>query len=134
MPGLTLQRTVAASPERVWAALTDAGALAAWFWPPALRTEVELDPRRGGGYVIHAPDQMTVRGTYQEVEPPYRLRFSWRWDGEAEQTEVAIDLSTVDDGTAVALTHDGFASDASRDNHITGWSDCLDRLPGFLVG
>src|SRR5262249_10886522 len=124
-------RTLAATPERVWAALTDPSALAAWFWPPALRTELERDP---GGYEIRAPGQMAVRGTYDEIDPPHRLRFTWQWDGETEQTAVSIDLSGVDGGTAVTLIHEGFADEVSRDNHIQGWSDCLDRLPEYLAG
>jgi uncharacterized protein YndB with AHSA1/START domain len=141
MSTLTLQRTLAAPPERVWHALTDPTALAAWFWPDSLRTVATLDPRPGGGYSIAAPARMAVRGEYRVVEPPRRLEFSWQWEGETERTIVRLELSTVDDpehaggpaATALRLTHDLFPDELSRDNHIQGWTDCLDRLPGFLA-
>ncbi len=39
----------------------------------------------------------------------------------------------MDGATALMLTHERFADDATRDNHRIGWSDCLDRLPGWLT-
>jgi hypothetical protein len=29
--------------------------------------------------------------------------------------------------------HGGFATEESRDEHIQGWTDCLDRLPEYLA-
>ena len=46
---LVLQRDLSAPPERVWRALTDPAALAAWFWPPRLEPAAEVDLAVGGG-------------------------------------------------------------------------------------
>ena len=142
---LRLDRTLAAPPEWVWDALTNADALAAWFWPERFDTKAHTDPRPGGSYRIEGGG-MAVHGTYVAVEAPTRLVFTWRWDGDQEETLVTItlspprrrvrrrvELSTVDGGTALTLTHERFADPSSRDNHLTGWSDCLDRLPGWLA-
>jgi hypothetical protein len=36
------------------------------------------------------------------------------------------------DRTDLHLTHEGFATAATRDDHVDGWSACLDRLPAWL--
>jgi uncharacterized protein YndB with AHSA1/START domain len=137
MIGLRIDRTFPAPRQRVWRALTEAEAFAAWFWPVHFATEVEMDARPGGGFRVSAPGApgggLAVSGTYQEVEPPCRLVFTWRWDGEEEETRVTIELSDAGDGTALALVHEGFAADSTRDAHHIGWTDCLDRLPTWLA-
>jgi uncharacterized protein YndB with AHSA1/START domain len=132
---LLLERHLAAPPERVWRALTDPAALGAWFWPPRLEPAAEVDLAVGGRYRIAGPGAgIAVAGTYRELDPPRRLACTWRWDGEDAETLVAIELvSSADGGTELVLRHQGFADDATRDDHIQGWMDCLDRLPAWLA-
>jgi uncharacterized protein YndB with AHSA1/START domain len=134
---LRIDRILPAPLERVWAALTEQAALAAWFWPTSFGTTVTADAHPGGRFRIAAADApggaLAVEGEYTVVERPRLLVFTWRWDGDEEQTLVTITLSAVDGGTALTLTHEGFPDDATRDNHDTGWSDCLDRLPVWLT-
>jgi uncharacterized protein YndB with AHSA1/START domain len=134
MTELRVERTLTAPPERVWRAFTDPAALARWFWPASINTTVSVDLRPGGTLRIEAPGQMAVQGEYTEIDPPRRLAFTWRWDGDPTGTTVRLDLSPVDDGTQLVLVHKGFPDERTRADHATGWSDCLDRLPGFLAG
>ncbi len=140
MPVISVQihRTVPADPERVWRALTDPAAVAAWFWPKHFHTTVAMDPRPGGTYRIAAPSApgggIAVTGEYAVVQPPNRLVFTWRWDGQDDETLVTIELSRVDGGTKLIVVHEGFGDEKDRDNHDTGWTDCLDRLPAFVAG
>jgi len=130
---LRLGRVLPAPPERVWRAFTDPEALAAWFWPARFATTARVDARPGGALRISAEaGGMAVSGTFRTVEPPRRLVFTWRWDGDDEETLVTVELAEIDGGTALTLTHEGFAEGTVRDDHRTGWSDCLDRLPGWL--
>jgi Activator of Hsp90 ATPase homolog 1-like protein len=46
---------------------------------------------------------------------------------------VTIEIAGADDGTEVELAHSGFSTEAVRDDHIVGWSDCLARLPAWLA-
>jgi uncharacterized protein YndB with AHSA1/START domain len=132
---LHLRRTLPFPPERIWRALTDPAALAAWFWPARFATTAEVDLRVGGRYRIDGPGVgMAVTGEYLAVEPPQRLAFTWRWDGAAAETLVTIELTPADPGTELVLVHERFTDDGDRDNHAKGWSDCLDRLPGWLAG
>jgi uncharacterized protein YndB with AHSA1/START domain len=131
---LRLHRTLAAPPERVWRALTDPAALAAWFWPERLAPTAEVDLEERGRYrVASASAGMAVTGRYVEVTAPRRLVCTWSWDGGDTETLVAIDLAPAGDGTDLALVHEGFADDSARQDHVQGWSDCLDRLPGWLA-
>jgi uncharacterized protein YndB with AHSA1/START domain len=131
---LQLRRTMSAPQDQVWQALTDPAALAAWFWPVRFRTTAEVDLRLGGRYRIAGPGAgIGVSGQYQAVEPPRLLAFTWQWDGEAQQTLVTADLTSTGPDTDLLLTHSQFATEADRDNHVQGWSDCLDRLPAWLA-
>ena len=141
MISLHIDRILPGPPERVWRALTDAAALAAWFWPRHLEPAATTDPRPGGRFRIAAArgpsgepaSGFAVEGEYTVVRPPERLVFTWRWEGDPEETLVTIELSAVDTGTALRLTHERFGDDAARDNHLVGWTDCLDRLPAWLT-
>jgi len=46
---------------------------------------------------------------------------------------IASELTPSADGTELTLVHEGFADDDARDDHVKGWTDCLDRLPGWLA-
>jgi uncharacterized protein YndB with AHSA1/START domain len=130
----TIAREIAASPERVWAAFTDAGQYAAWIWPADWKTECEIEPRVGGGFrVASGPKGMEVHGTYIVVEPITRLALTWRWRDDTDESLVTITLEPTANGTRLVLTHENFANDESRAAHEQGWSDCLDRLPGYLL-
>ncbi len=133
VPTVSVTRVLAAPPEQVWAALTEPEALAAWFWPASLAAKVSADPRPEGDYRIEAAS-MAVGGAYREVTPPRRLVFSWRWDGEGDESLVTIDLAPRGDETELVLRHDGLRDTEVRDLHVRGWNDCLDRLPGWLKG
>ena len=88
---LTVRRTLPAPVDRVWRALTEPKALAAWFWPDRFETTVDVDLRAGGRYRIHGKP-MAVSGEYVEVDPMTRLVFTWRWDGETHESLVTMTL------------------------------------------
>ena len=71
-----------------------------------------------------------VRGTYQEVDPPRRLSFTWAFDHEADAPPalVTVDLQHAVQGTLVTVTHDGFTDEADRAGVEQGWTLSLDRL------
>lgn len=128
-----ISRTWHAPVERVWAALTEPEQLQAWFWPSGFGSTVTADARVGGRYRIAAASpEMAVSGEYLEVSPPHRLVLTWQWDGEQTRSTVRIDLLGGEHGSGLVLTHEGLPPDAVAE-HEQGWSDCLDRLPGYLV-
>jgi uncharacterized protein YndB with AHSA1/START domain len=131
---LEMERELDADLPTEWHALTAPGALRSWLWPPRLGATVETDPRVGGSYRIESrAADMAVAGEYRIVDEPNELVFTWQWDGEEEQTLVAVRLRQDEEGTTLVLMHGGFATEESRDEHIQGWTDCLDRLPEYLA-
>jgi uncharacterized protein YndB with AHSA1/START domain len=132
---LRIRRVLPSAPEEVWFALTDPHALETWFWPSkTFGTVAEADPRPGGGYRIDAPKAgIAAAGEYVTVEPPRLLVMTWRWCDEPAETLVTIKLDETADGTVLTLIHERFADGQDRDGHAQGWSDCLDRLPGWLT-
>ncbi len=129
MASLTVERVVAAPPERVWRSFTDADALASWFWPPRLEAEARVEAVPGGELRIRSEvADLGVTGRVSEVADQRMLATSWRWDGEHHETAVTIELVPEDDGTRVVVRQDGFPDERTVADHVTGWNDCLDRL------
>ena len=134
MSELVVTRTFVEPPDRVWHAITDPEALAAWFWPPSFATRAVSELRPSGAFRIEsAPMDMAVGGEFLEIEPTRRLSHTWKWDGDEHESVVAYALSAWLNGTTLVLTHTGLVDDTDRDNHIQGWNDCFDRLPAYLA-
>jgi uncharacterized protein YndB with AHSA1/START domain len=135
MSELRIRRVLPSTPEQVWCALTDSRALQAWFWPSeTFGTVAEADLRPGGRYRIDAPKAgIAAAGEYVTVEPPRLLVMTWSWCDEPAETLVRIKLDEAVEGTVLTLIHEHFVQDQDRDGNAQGWSDCLDRLPGWLT-
>jgi len=129
---ITIARVVAATPERVFAAWTDARQLAAWWWPQLAGTSYDVDARPGGSYRIESPAiGATVSGVYTEVDPPRRLVFTWVWDdGEPDdvvEDTVVVTFEPVATGTRVTVEHTSVAH-VPEGGAEQGWNDVMDRL------
>jgi uncharacterized protein YndB with AHSA1/START domain len=130
---ITVSRTVAASPDRVFVAWTDVARLAAWWWPQLAGTTYDVDARAGGRFRISSRAiKATVWGVYTEVDPPRRLVFTWNWEdhGEPEATvedTVVVDFMPVEGGTLVTVAHTSEAH-VLEGGAEQGWNDVLDRL------
>ena len=133
---LTIERTIAATPERVFEAFTQAEKLTRWFGPASdYGCHVHLlEPRAGGRYrfELRRPDGglSVVAGTYEEVSPPRRLVFSWAWEDKPEHmtSRVIVSLEPKGAGTHLVLVHEQLPSAESSEGHNKGWTGCLDRL------
>lgn len=140
---LKISRFIKAPRERVFEAWTDPDQLMKWMGPgPSYLISAKADVRPGGSYVFemntvgcgheNAPGLVGIRGVYKEVRKPSKLVFTWAWvdnptasDGE---TTITIDLAEVQGGTQLTLTHEGFATEESRDAHNMGWTGTIDKL------
>lgn len=137
---LQVKRTFAAPRDRVYCAWTDARQFGQWFHPSAdYKTIItRLDLRKGGKYSIemHHKDGNIHRmwGTYEEVRPPERLVFSWRWSSDESIPDSLVTVLFTDLGgsTEVSLTHSRFVSIEERDKHNQGWQGCLGQFEAYL--
>ncbi len=121
---------VEAPVSKVFQAWLNPAAMAGWFWPfPA---SYEINAHVGGGFHF-VSEHVGVSGRYLEIEESTRLAFTWVWDGEPDETQVAVNFRSVPDGTEIILEHTGNPDAETRDNHQQGWTDCVARLGPFLA-
>jgi uncharacterized protein YndB with AHSA1/START domain len=129
-----IERILPAPPERVFAAWTDADQLARWMSPVG-HAEVQADVRPGGVFaVVMVGDGRRIEhtGEYLEVDPPRRLRFTWRSEYTgSEPSVVTVELHEVPEGTRLELTH-AVLPDDSLDSHADGWGSMLDRFIALI--
>lgn len=133
---LRIERTYNASPEQVFAALTDPDKVKQWFAPdPSMDVPIaEFDLRVGGEYriVMKGEQVFSVGGSFKEITPPDRLVFTWAWEGDPAESIVTYELAAQDGQTALTLTHEKLSDAESTAKHEHGWNACLDRLPEVL--
>lgn len=138
---LEMTRFIRAPREKVFDAFTTESALAAWHCPRGLHVgEVASDARVGGRYrVTMVKKDGTVHGssgTYQAIERPSFLAYTWAWDGEgdiaARTTLIEVTLTEKDGGTQLHMRHTGFPDAAVRDDHNQGWTSVFNRLADYL--
>jgi uncharacterized protein YndB with AHSA1/START domain len=136
MESVVVIRRVEASPEVVFAAWTDAGRMARWWWPQLACTTYDVDARPGGRYRIHGRAiGATVSGVYAAVDPPRRLAFTWVWSEEGSEPhagddpadDVVVTFEQDGSATVVTVTHTLAAAGDGGDLR-QGWTDVLDRL------
>jgi len=141
-PSLTITRRLRASPQKVYAAWTDAENLIRWFATAQARPgsiHADLDVRPGGRYRISFTDDKSgeyheVSGVYREVVPNERLTFTWAWHSTPErESQVAIEFRREASGTLMIFRQEQFADQAARDNHERGWNKFLDTLEQVLA-
>ena len=138
---LELTRTLDASRERVFTALTDPAELARWWGPAGFTTpEVDLALHVGGAYRLgmQPPDGALfhLAGEFLEIDPPTRLSYTFRWeepDPDDRETVVRLSLDAVADRTRLSLWHGAFATESRLALHRSGWTDSLLRLTQHLV-
>lgn len=131
---IRIERVLQATIDRVYDAWTRQELLSRWYCPnPELELKVEADVRVGGRYVVTMGPHV-VRGTYTELDEPQLIAFTWKWDGSnGPETQVRVELSEVDGGTRMLLTHTGLQNAEDVANHLHGWEGNLERLPLLLA-
>ena len=137
-----IERTVqlAHPPERVWAALTTAEGLAAWFG-----NEATIDLRPGGAARMRWTEEgFTAQMRVERVEEPRVFGFTWGInglpEGDPRRTYVEFALESADQGTRLTVTESGFAQlpeDAyhkAYGGNAEGWAKELGELAAYLDG
>lgn len=131
---LTLRKTIPAPVEKVFDAWLDGAMLAKFMVPgPGMTVpKAEADGREGGRFeiVMAAGDQEIPHGgTYLEVTPHSRIRFTWESPHSVDGSVVTLDFKPAGDkATEVELTQVKFASENAREGHRGGWTAILDAL------
>jgi len=128
---LRIERFYPHPPEKVWRALTDPMLLAKWL----MDNDFEAVLGREFTFQFCEPEgatKSTVACRVLECEPPTRLVWAWRNEGEAEDTRVQWLLRADNGGTLLTLTHIGGISDDRGEQLEAGWPVKLAQLAGVL--
>jgi uncharacterized protein YndB with AHSA1/START domain len=129
--------TLTCAPRAVWAALTTADGLSAWFGERA-----SIDLRPGGAATMTFAGGMTVDMRVERVEEPAVFAYTWRLpdlpEDDPRRTYVEFTLEPDPNGTVLHVVETGFAQlplDTRRqtyDSHRAGWSQELAELAEHL--
>lgn len=125
--------------ELVWAGVTEAEHLSAWFSDSA-----SIDLRPGGEAIFTWNGHGSYRARIERVEPPHALSFRWvRRSGvepsEDHSTLVEFSLSAVGERTRLRMVESGFpslawpASEKAEyfEENRQGWDTELDELRAY---
>ena len=116
--------------EQVWTAITRYEAMKQWYFDvPGFTAEPGCAFSFAGG-PPNGPRYIHLC-TVMEVLEPYKLSYTWRYDGYEGNTLVTFELFTEENGTRLRLTHEGLHSfpesnpDLARHNFETGWQHII---------
>lgn len=135
-PGTVYVTYIAATPEKVWQALTDPAFTRQYFFGFA----ADVEPRTGGQFLLRYPDgRVHARGEVVDWSPLRRFSCTWLVEGMEEFGELPECVVTYDiepTGEAVRLTmteaHSWNIPDAILSGGRSGWPAVLSNLKSVL--
>jgi uncharacterized protein YndB with AHSA1/START domain len=127
---------IAATPEKVWQALTTAEFSTKYFSGFA----VETGQKVGAAFIVRAPDgSVHIDGEVIEYDPPKKLTVTWNvnWPGLVEKlgtTLVTYDIAQAGEAVRLTMTeaHDRPISDDILEGGRQGWPAILSSLKSLL--
>jgi uncharacterized protein YndB with AHSA1/START domain len=129
---------IAASPERVFRALT-CGEICDWWVRPGVFDTREWtgDVRVGGRWRASGMGNgrpYVLEGEFLEVDPPRKLVHTWQGVGApGAPTTVSYMLEPLAGGTRLTLRHSGIVAPEMGSNICVGWETSLERLAELLA-
>jgi uncharacterized protein YndB with AHSA1/START domain len=127
---------IAATPDKVWRALTDPAFTAQYFFG---RT-IEIEPKAGGSFLMRMPDgRVDVRGEVVEWSPPRKLAMTWTIDWNADMRQlppclVSYDIEQAGESVKLTLTesYSWDVPDTLLTGGRSGWPAILSSLKSVL--
>lgn len=135
-----LHRVLRAPPERVYRAFIDPDAMAKWLAPHGFTGKVHhIDARVGGSYRMSFTNFSTGKshsfgGTYQELVPGERLRYSDKFEDPnmPGEIQVTITLKKVACGTEMEIVQTGLPPMIPVEFCYLGWQESLSLLANVV--
>lgn len=136
MSTIKLHRVLRTTPERLYRAFLDADAMAKWLPPNGFTGKVHhLDAREGGGYRMSFTNfttgtSHTFGGTYVELRPNERIRYTDRFDDPNLPGEMmtTVTLAKVSCGTELQVVQEGIPDAIPPEACYLGWQESLTLL------
>ena len=131
-----IHRVLAASPEKVFKAFTDADAMASWLPPYGFTCKVhKMDVKVGGTYKMSFTNFTTGNshsfgGEYIEIKPNELLKYTDKFDNPdlPGQMVTTIELKKVLCGTELFATQEGIPESIPTEMCYLGWQESMDKL------
>ena len=128
-----LHRVFRTTPERLYRAFLDADAKAKWLPPNGFTGKVHhLEAKVGGTYKMSFTNFTTGQthsfgGTYLELVPHERLRYTDRFDDPnlPGEIQVTITLKKVSCGTEMTVVQEGIPDVIPPESCYLGWQESL---------
>jgi uncharacterized protein YndB with AHSA1/START domain len=139
---LVITRLIDAPRALVFKAWTEPEHLARWWGPKGFTTiRCEMDIRVGGAYRfgMRSPEgkEYWKVGVYREIVEPERIVFTFAWEdaGGDPGDELLTTVTFAEDGgrTRLTLRQANFSTRERRDDHLIGWTSCLERFADYML-
>jgi uncharacterized protein YndB with AHSA1/START domain len=133
-----VESIINASPEKVWKAWTEPALIKSWFGSDpngrVLSAIAEVKP--GGYFEISFEDgdqsKHTCSGTYQKVQWPTILTFSWQWRNEpGVESFIVLSLAREGNPTRMVLEHLNVGTHSKHD-YVNGWLRTFKKLEKLM--
>jgi uncharacterized protein YndB with AHSA1/START domain len=131
------RRRMPAPREIVFEAWIDPKGIHEWMCPgDVISAEATLDVRVGGSFrlVMKSKDKEHVHiGTYQVVEPPSKLVFTWAGgENPDDVTLVTVEFFPHGDESELVLTHECFPKADLAQRYESGWGTIAEKFAAYL--
>jgi len=131
-----LHRVLATAPDKVYRAFIEPDAIAKWLPPDGFACTVHvMEARVGGAHRMSfrnftTGDVQGFGGTYQELVPGERLRYTDTFDdpGLPGEMTIAVTLKKVTVGTELTIVQDGVPDAIPAEACYLGWQESLRNL------
>ena len=131
-----LHRVLATTPQKLYRAFLEADAIAKWLPPNGFVCSVHhLDPKVGGSYRMTfrnftTGDEHSFGGTYVELVPGERLRYTDRFEDPnmPGEIEVTVTMKPVSCGTELQIVQAGLPDVIPVEACYLGWQQSLENL------
>jgi uncharacterized protein YndB with AHSA1/START domain len=135
---MEVRRRMPAPREIVYEAFIDPEGLREWMCPgDVISAEATLDVRVGGSFRIMMRSKDRVHehvGTYQVVEPPSKLSFTWSGlDNPTEITLVTVEFIPHGAESELVITHERFTKADVAERYEMGWGTIAKKFAGYLT-
>jgi len=121
-----IERTLNASPEKVWQAITDKEQMKQWYFDIA-----EFEPKVGFEFTFNGGSEEKIYVhlcKITKLEPGKVLQYSWRYKDYPGNSFVTFELFPEGNATRIKLTHEGLETfpqdtkDFARESFAGGWT------------
>lgn len=131
-----IHRVVRATPDKVYRAFLEPGALAKWLPPYGFICTVHhLEPVVGGTFRMSfqgfgSGQGHSFGGEYLELVPGEKLRYTDRFDdpGLSGELQVTVLLKAVSCGTEIDITQEGIPEAIPLELCYLGWQESMTQL------